>query len=155
MYNQKGFTLIEVMVVIIMIGILAAVAIPIYSGYVYRARASEGIAMLGAMKTFALEHRTSRGSWPVEADFKDAFHNFNELFYFNPSVIIYKNGDRFALRINADKDTFGYPDGLDDTAYLQIDFAIATVDKSQIGWSGGIKTEYAKHLPPCTAPLSS
>lgn len=152
--KRNGFTLIEVMVVIIMIGILAAVAIPIYSGYVYRARATEGVTMLGAVKTYALEYRTSKGIWPTEDNLDDAFNSFNDLFYFYKGITIIESGDRYAVRIDADDD-FGLPSSLKDNGYIQLDFSIANTEEGQTGWSGGIIDEYADWLPQCTKPLSS
>lgn len=151
--KRNGFTLIEVMVVIIMIGILAAVAIPIYSGYVYRARATEGVTMLGAVKTYALEYRTSKGEWPEKADLDDAFNSFNDLFYFSKTITIIESNDRYAVRIDAD-DEFGLSSSFTD-GYIQLDFSIANTEEGQTGWSGGIIDKYADWLPQCTKPLTS
>ncbi len=60
--NQKGFTLVELMIVVVIVGILAAVAIPMYRGSVDRAKASEAVAALGsirsAMRVYYGEHAT-------------------------------------------------------------------------------------------------
>jgi type IV pilus assembly protein PilA len=62
---QKGFTLIELMIVVAIIGILAAIAIPAYSDYTIRAQVTEGLNLSGAVKAAVSETYSSNGTWPT------------------------------------------------------------------------------------------
>ena len=61
---QQGFTLIELMIVVAIIGILAAVALPAYQDYTIRAQVAEGPALAAGIKTGLSEHFANRGEWP-------------------------------------------------------------------------------------------
>ncbi len=59
---QKGFTLIELMIVVAIIGILAAVALPAYQDYTTRAKVSEGLVLSGGLKTAIAETYAAKGA---------------------------------------------------------------------------------------------
>ena len=61
---QKGFTLIELMIVVAIIGILAAIAIPAYQDYTVRAQVSEGMNLAAAAKAAVAEYYLNRGDAP-------------------------------------------------------------------------------------------
>ncbi|MHA3092528.1 pilin [Acinetobacter brisouii] len=65
MNAQKGFTLIELMIVVAIIGILAAIAIPAYQNYTKRSHVSEGLSLAGSAKTGVTEFYSSKGYWPA------------------------------------------------------------------------------------------
>ncbi|WP_372778775.1 pilin [Litorivivens sp.] len=65
---QQGFTLIELMIVVAIIGILAAVALPAYQDYTIRAKVSEVVVIASAARTNVAEYYLSQGSMPANTN---------------------------------------------------------------------------------------
>ncbi len=73
MKKQHGFTLIELMIVVAIIGILAAVAIPAYTDYLKRSKVTEALSLLGGLKTPVEEYYGGKG--PLPEAWPKAFKN--------------------------------------------------------------------------------
>src|SRR6187399_2371497 len=68
MKKQLGFTLIELMIVVAIIGILAAIAIPAYQDYTIRSKVTELVNAAGVCKTGVAEYYQSKGKMPLDTD---------------------------------------------------------------------------------------
>jgi len=92
MKKQQGFTLIELMIVVAIIGILAAIAIPAYQDYTIRAQVSEGLNLAGGSKVAVTEFYQDTGDFPTsnaEAGVSDSTEIFGK---YTTGVVIAVNG---------------------------------------------------------------
>ncbi len=68
--NQKGFTLVELMITVVIVGVLASVAIPLYQANVKRAKGSEAEAALGTIRTALRVYYAENATYPKEKNYK-------------------------------------------------------------------------------------
>jgi len=76
--KQQGFTLIELMIVVAIIGILASIAIPSYQDYTIRAQISEGLVLSAGAKVASIEYYVENGDWPNN-NVKAGLANHNDI----------------------------------------------------------------------------
>ena len=75
--SNRGFTLIELMIVIAIIGILAAIAIPAYQDYTIRAQASEGLTLSTSVQAAVVDYYDQTGNWPTAISGGGTALNYN------------------------------------------------------------------------------
>jgi type IV pilus assembly protein PilA len=71
MKKQQGFTLIELMIVVAVIGVLSAIAIPAYQGYVLKSEAASGLSTLRSLQTNIDTFIADKGSFPADTNLPD------------------------------------------------------------------------------------
>jgi type IV pilus assembly protein PilA len=157
---QQGFTLIELMIVVAIIGILAAIAIPAYQDYTVRAKVTEGLNLADSAKTSVAEGFQSNGANGITAAASAWLAGFTPTKYVSGIVITAANGSITVTygAATAQLNTFTViltPQINVGGAYVTLD--LIGTNSGNIDWacSSTSNTTSTTFAPPMTAPLGS
>jgi len=134
---HKGFTLIELMIVVAIIGILAAVAIPSYQNYIARSQVSEALNLLSGGKVPMGEYFQDKGLWPANA--AEVMNNTSGSFTDNVEITSGNSSTSSSLTLTATMKATGVNTNIQNET-----ITLATIDGAS-NWSctgGTIGTKY-------------
>ncbi len=134
MKQQSGFTLIELMIVVAIIGILAAIALPAYQDYTVRAKVSECAGVVSACKTSVSEYYASMGSLPADAQ-NAGCANTTTKYCGAPTV----NSGNVVVQISTQA-------GVGTACNLQLQPVVDTTNKVITSWTGSTTCD-KKYVP--------
>ncbi len=139
---QQGFTLLELMIVVAIVGILAAIAIPAYKDYIVRSKVSECAATLGAFKTSVTEYYNTKAGFPADADKAGCSTNPSQ---YCKSLAVASTGN---ITVTVDKGTGVTPTGSNTPNDCSLTLMPLSANSEITGWSGstGCATKYVPAL---------
>ena len=151
---QQGFTLIELMIVVAIIGILAAIAIPAYEDYTIRAQVSEGMTLAAAAKAAIAETYLNTGIAPanrseagMSANASDTFGKYVSSVDVDNGTIVVTYGMDVNAAINADTVTLSPFTTLDNSVTWVCGNASSTGGGTAMGNASGTTSLDARYLP--------
>jgi len=139
---QQGFTLLELMIVVAIVGILAAIAIPAYKDYIVRSKVSECAATLGACKTSVTEYFNTKTNFPPNTDASGCSTSASQ---YCKTLAVASNGN---ITITVDKVTGVTPTGSNTPNDCSLTLMPLSANSEITGWSGstGCATKYVPAL---------
>ena len=139
MKKQAGFTLIELMIVVAIIGILAAIAIPAYQDYTIRAQVSEGLSLGAGAKAAVAEFYQDQGNWPQNNDHAGLEASGNIIGKYVSQVAVGAGDGIITV-------TYGQADTHDDIEGSTLTLT-ATDNTGSISWACASAVLADKHVP--------
>jgi len=132
--SEQGFTLVELMIVVVIVGILAAVAVPIYQANVNKAKASEAEATLGTIRTSLRVYYAANSTYPTSASFANVTSisgidlDISDLTgkYYDDSYYYYKSAAGGGYIIKADDGAGSLPIRSMNTSGVMADSVLAS-----------------------------
>ncbi|WP_218241755.1 pilin [Comamonas fluminis] len=139
---QKGFTLIELMIVVAIIGILAAVALPAYQDYTTRAKVSEMVLAASAGRTSLSEAYAAKSAFPAAASAADYITNASSKYVASVAYQDSNSGAQAQITVTGTSALGGTANGTTLTLT-----GVGDTDTGTVKWTCAAGTMPAKYLP--------